>query len=135
MNANAMQLQGLELKTLVNFDAGYFEALVNAALKKIAADLNDRPGVKKSRSVDITLSFKPNLAEDGSCDSVMVGYTIQYKTPPAERKDMPLGIAADGEMTFRGVCGVKGDDPSQQILPLDFEPVDDQPEPPEQPGD
>lgn len=122
MNAEAMTLQALKLKSLINFDRGYFEALVDQALEKIAADLNDRPGVKKARGLDISMDFKPNLAPDGTCDSVIVSYQIQTKTPPAVSKEMPLEIAASGEMLFRGMCP---DDPSQLPLPMDLTPTDE----------
>lgn len=117
MTPDAMTLQQLSLAALVNLDRGFFEALTNAALKKVADDVYDRPGIKKARSVTIRLTFKPVLAADGGCDTVIAAYEIDHSEPAAVSNDLTLDIKPSGQLWFRGLSP---ENPAQQVLPMDY---------------
>lgn len=126
MDDQAMVMQKLELGTLHNFDGGYLEAVINDHIKQIAADLYDRPGIPKPRTLTLQMKFKPILAANGQCDGVTLVYEIKNNTPKTISKIVALDIKPSSVMFFRGLSP---EDPAQQLLPMEYsqaaKPTDD----------
>jgi hypothetical protein len=78
-----MPAQMFAARNLMLLAEGALQESVDSALKRIHADLKDRPTLDKARKLQITLDFVPNALHDGSIDleDVRVGFKVKISTP------------------------------------------------------
>lgn len=80
-----MALEKFSLATIADMDGGRIRAAFEQALRRIEADLKDRPGVKGARKLELVLDLKP-VGEEGELDSVNVTFRIKDNVPKRESK-------------------------------------------------
>jgi len=80
-----MTLEKFTLETVANMDGGRIRTAFEQALKRIEADLKDRPGVKAARKLELVLDLTP-VADGGELDSVNVKFRIKDNVPKRESK-------------------------------------------------
>jgi hypothetical protein len=95
-----MGMQPVTFSQLVQMDGGVMELAVNAALKRAAEDCEDRPGVKRARSITLKLEVLPRLDEDGICDEVLYAFVMNEKLPNRSSKEYTFGLRKNGVMSF-----------------------------------
>lgn len=79
----------LELGSLANFDDGLLAAAFNESVRKVVADLNDRPNDDRAREVTIKITFKP-IPRQGELDFARVSAVVTSKTPAQEGRACTL---------------------------------------------
>jgi hypothetical protein len=87
-----MSLQEITLESLNNFDCGKVAAAFNTQVKKVVADLRDRPGDKSKRTVALTMIVVPQPGQSGNCDSAMVSFIVTSKMPALSTRDYVVGV-------------------------------------------
>lgn len=96
-----MQLQKLTLASLAEIDGGRLNEAFSQALKRVVDDCEDRPGVKKPRTVSIQLEITPVLDQDGMCDEAKVQGTVVDNVPKRKTKIWDMSLRKGGHLMFR----------------------------------
>lgn len=76
-----MAVLQLDFENLKHLDGSRLEASVNQELKRIMADLEDRPGDNRVRKLTISLSFKPIVDETGDLETSAVQFDCASRFP------------------------------------------------------
>lgn len=76
-----MAVLQLDFENLKHLDGGRLESAVNQELRRIMADLSDRPGDDRARSLTIKLSFKPICDEIGDIETAAVQFDCASRFP------------------------------------------------------
>jgi hypothetical protein len=79
----------LELSSLATFDDGMLAAAFNDAVRKVVADLDDRPNDDRAREVAIKITFKP-IPRHGELDLAKVSAVVTSKMPAQEGRSCTL---------------------------------------------
>lgn len=90
-----MALEQFSLATLAEMDGGRIRAAFEQALKRLEADCKDRPGVKRSRQLQLIVDMEP-VADDGELDSVNVTFRIKESIPKRESKPYNMQAVPGG---------------------------------------
>jgi hypothetical protein len=85
----------LSLETLPEFDGGSLARLVDMEIRRALLDLQDRPTLAKTRSVSITLEFKPEESE-GDLDGITTSAKVKCSIPDKETRTNVLQPTAEG---------------------------------------
>lgn len=94
----------LSLGTLPQYDSGSVGVLVDKALRDAYLDLDDRPLLKKSRKITITIDLKPRDTDGNNLETAECAISVKLTMPNKEsrvnivandRKGGGLGFEAD----------------------------------------
>lgn len=88
-------LEKFTLATLVDMDGGRIKTAFEQALQRLESDCKDRPGVKRSRQLQLVLDLTP-VADGGDLDSVNVTFKIKESIPKRESKAYNMQAVAGG---------------------------------------
>lgn len=78
-----MPLQPFDFEAIARMDDGRLSVAMKRAIERAIVDLNDRPLVKKARTITLTVALTPQ-SEDGDLDSVDVTFAIGEAHPKRE---------------------------------------------------
>lgn len=81
----------LGYKSIGDMENGKIGVAFDNELKRVVADLNDRPGLKKPRKVMIQITFLP-VGDQGVVDSVNFGVQIKSNVPEKKSKVYSAGL-------------------------------------------
>ena len=76
-----MALQKFDLATLTELDGARIRTAFDQAIERLTEDCKDRPGVKKARTVTLTVSLVPLANDDGDLDTVDVDFKFKESMP------------------------------------------------------
>jgi|10_taG_2_1085330.scaffolds.fasta_scaffold00075_18 hypothetical protein len=76
----------LTLQTMMNLDAGRVVEAFNQAIRRVALDMDDRPGDTKSRSITLNCELVPVIDEQGQLDTVRAKFKVTDKLPARRSK-------------------------------------------------
>lgn len=93
-------LYELSLDSMKHVAAGKVDAAVTHHLKRAAEDCYDRPGCDSAREVQITIKVKPQIDQDGLCESVNTEYEVSSKVPKHVSAPVNCGLRKGGKMVF-----------------------------------
>lgn len=94
----------LQLETLPGYDGGSVAVLLNRALRDAYIDLDDRPGLKKNRTITLKIDIKPRDVEGNDLETVECSMAVKLALPNREarvnilandRKSSGLGFETD----------------------------------------
>lgn len=88
------------LDSLKDLDSGKIDIAIKHELKKIVGDLNDRPGDKSMRELNIKIKLSPATDASGLCETANVGFSISSKLPPRTTRDYNMEVHPKGELIF-----------------------------------
>lgn len=89
------------LKELAEIDDGRIAVCFEQAARRIAADLDDRPGLKKARTMTIQLTYVPIFDPETSlCDGVKMTCRVKDSIPIRESRAYDLGLRKGGILTY-----------------------------------
>ncbi len=96
-----MAVVPFDAEALGNFDDGRIIAYLNAELKKIESDLDDRPMVKKERTLTLQLSFSPIVDPDSrDLDGANFTFAIKSSVPNQKSQTYRLGSKVKGKLCY-----------------------------------
>lgn len=87
----------LTLDTLGDLDDGTIRHLVDTALHEALADCDSRPGLEKTRTVTITVAFKPVLSERGGMKGVETEVKAKTSLPARAGRSEYLPTTVTGD--------------------------------------
>ena len=90
-----MALEKFSLATIADMDGGRIREAFEQALKRIEADLKDRPGVKTARTLELGLMATP-VAEGGDLESVNMQFRVKDSVPKRESKSYNMQAVPGG---------------------------------------
>lgn len=85
----------LTLENLINLNAGEIVGEFNRSLAEIVRDLEERPGDKTARKLELSFSIKPKLADHGVTGAADVQIEVNSKVP--KRKTSPIQMRIEGD--------------------------------------
>jgi len=92
-----MAVKELTLGSLMNqLDGGRISEAFMAELRRVGADMDDRPGDDKERTVVLTLKLKPVIDDGGDCESVNGSFHVASTVPKRRSKNYNFGIRNRG---------------------------------------
>lgn len=89
-----------KLSTIANIDGGRVEEALNQAIKRVIADLEDRPGVTEARKVNMQIEFSPVTDEDGMVETAKVAFQIKDSIPTRKSKFVDMQIRKGQRLAF-----------------------------------
>ena len=106
----------LSLHNLHELDNGKAVTAMNHALRQIALDIQDRPGDKTIRSVEMLVRLKPRLdADSNALDCVVAEIIIKTKIPARRTPEYALLLDREAALHFNTHSPF---DPRQSDLPF-----------------
>ncbi len=96
-----MAIEKVSLKAICEMDGGRIALAVDQALARIARDIEDRPGDDRPRSVNLQISVKPNLDQDGMCDTTAALIQIKETIPTRKIPEYSFGLCKGGMLVHR----------------------------------
>lgn len=97
-------------------DNGRIGAALNIALKRIAEDLDDRPGDNRERKVTLEITAKPECAPDGLIEGAKVQVQVKDAIPTRKSRVYDVGVRKGGMMVYQEMSP---DNHLQSPLPFD----------------
>lgn len=94
-------LQSLTIETLASMDGGRIGTAMELALKRIAADMDDRPGDDRPRKVTLEVAAVPVVAEDGLIDGAKLQVQVKETVPTRKSKVYDVGVRKGGMLVFQ----------------------------------
>lgn len=91
--------QPLKLSNLKNLDLGKVDAAFTNEVKKVVADMVDRPGDSTPRSIVLKFDFTPE-AINGVCETAGVEFALHTKLPPKKTRRYSMGVHPAGGLIF-----------------------------------
>ena len=110
-----MEQMQLTLKNLVHVSAGEVAVAFDDCLRRAVRDLDDRPTVKTSRSVQITLELKPVADEKGNLVNVSGIFHFNEKIPGRNSTPCNFNFTKRGGLIF---SPFSPEDADQMSLPV-----------------
>jgi|GEM_PF-1738119 len=114
-----MGAHNLTLHSIQHLDGGKVDVAFTHAVAQVVADIKDRPGDKTKRTVTLTLSATPTLADDGSgvLDTIETRFQVKTGIPVRKSRGYPMAPRQDGKaMLFQEE---DPNNPHQQTFPYD----------------
>lgn len=100
--AEARGLIQVSFEELGKIDDGRLAVAIEQALRRVAADIEDRPGLKKPRTLSLNLSFVPVFdLNTSTCDGVKMTFKVKESVPVRESKMYDLGIRKGNLLTYQ----------------------------------
>lgn len=98
----ARGLVQVSFEELGKIDDGRLAVAVEQALRRVTADIEDRPGLKKPRTLNLSLSFIPVFDTNTStCDGVKMSFKVKESVPVRESKAYDLGVRKGNLLTYQ----------------------------------
>lgn len=111
------QHKTLTLANIAEVDSGIPAAEFNFAVKTCMADLLERYGDEKERTITMAVKLTPKLGKQGQLDTVKVRFEINHNIPKTRSADYEMLPIANGALAFHPRSPF---DPRQQAF--DFDP-------------
>ena len=92
----AIQRLEISLDNLKNLGIGEVHALFAHAVKKIVADIEGRPTLKKARVITLQFDFTPVATDQGELDLIKMAVQLRTKTPDSATKEFELKVSKGG---------------------------------------
>ncbi len=100
--AEARGLVQVSFEELGKIDDGRLAIAMEQALRRVAADIDDRPGLKKPRTVVLKLAFVPVFdLNTSTCDGVKMTFKVNESVPVRESKMYDLGLRKGNLLTYQ----------------------------------
>ena len=93
-------LEKFDLAALAKIDGGRVAIAFEQALKRCAADCDDRPGEKKARTVTLSLAVEPRIDQDGMCEDVNITATVADSVPKRKSKAYNMSLRKGGNLAY-----------------------------------
>jgi hypothetical protein len=93
----------LTLAELPRLDGGKVEAAFNLALRKLAEDCDDRPGLDAARKLNFEIELKPTSDDHGVLEGVDLQWSIKPSVPKLQSRKQRLACRVTekgGQLTF-----------------------------------
>lgn len=98
----ARGLVQVTFEELGKIDDGRLAVAIEQALRRVAADMDDRPGLKKPRTVTLKLNFVPVFDTNTStCDGVKMSFKVNDSIPVRESKMYDIGLRKGNLLTYQ----------------------------------
>lgn len=88
------------LRDLVKVDRGIIDALFRTEMKRIGADLDERPAVNSARKLTLVVACKPVAAANGALDSVDVEIEVTSSIPRQRTRAYSMVCTSEGELIY-----------------------------------
>lgn len=112
----------LSLETLPQYDGGSVGVLVDRALRDAYLDLDDRPLLKKSRKIIVTIDLKPHDVNGLSLETVDCAISVKLSMPNKEsRTNIVANDRKGGGLGFESDTSRAKHHRNQAPLPFDGE--------------
>jgi hypothetical protein len=95
------ELKQFSFSDLATMDGGRIGIAVDQAVKRAAEDCWDLPGEKAARKITIQIEIKPELDQDGMCDSVSTVVQIKQSLPTRKTRPYDFGLRKNGVLTYQ----------------------------------
>lgn len=89
----------LKTAELEHFDGGRLAETLDGAMKEALVDCEDRPGLKKARTVTLTFQLTP-LMHDSECEAIVTTFKVEMKKPPQESGTHTMQARRNGVAVF-----------------------------------
>lgn len=99
-----MEVQGLKqfsIEELAKVDDGRIAEAFNQALRRVAMDVDDRPGDDRPRKLNLEIAIVPVCDESGLCDSVKLQMQIKESLPTRKSRVYDMGLRKGGLMVYQ----------------------------------
>lgn len=91
-----MGVEQFTIDQLAKMDGGRLGIVVEQLMRTCQADCQDRPGLGTARKVQITLSLKPEMADNGELESIDVGFEFDVSLPKRKSKTYNMSAVPGG---------------------------------------
>lgn len=100
MRTQLEYLRELDLAEVATLDGERIGEAFRQALKRMASDIDDRPGDDRPRKVSLEMALVPEIDESGNCDNVKMQIQVKESIPTRKSRVYDLGI----KRTAAGKC-------------------------------
>jgi len=100
LNKLSAVVEKFQLKSLAEIDGGRIAIAFEQALKRVIQDCEDRPGDKKERTVNLSLTVKPVLDADGFLDDCDVQLLVSDSVPKRKSKVYKMAVRKGGHLVY-----------------------------------
>lgn len=116
-----MALKTFTFKNLEELDGGRVVVAFDTLVKRIAADCEDRAGLKTARTVTLQLALVPIANDDGTLNCVKAQFALKESIPSRSTKlyDLHLRKSRSGDMLIFN--DLSDDDASQRTIDEEIE--------------
>ncbi len=114
----------LKLADLAAFDAGIVDVLFSDEMRRLVADLMDRPKVASARKVSVVVMVTPVVDQRGNVCEAKVEIEVNGSLPKVRTRTYTASVAPSG-LKYNDLSR---EDVRQQTLPLDDQPDGGKPE-------
>lgn len=95
-----MALVPFDLTTIAEVDGGRIAIAFDEEMRGVVKDCMNRPGDNRPRKITLEVLLTPQIAEDGSCDSINGEFVLAHKAP--SRRSRPINFVSNkqGHLKF-----------------------------------
>jgi hypothetical protein len=93
-------LSEFDMSKLGEIDEGRPLMMIQKAIKSATQDCVNRPGLSKTRKINITLELTPICSEDGVCEEVDVEVVSSASIPKSRSKPVNMRPHVRGSLLF-----------------------------------
>lgn len=83
-----------------SLDGGRINEAVKQELRRVVLDMEDRPADDKPRTVELKMTFVPQLDDQGLLDSVNAKFVVTSKVPARRSRPINFGVRRGGMLVF-----------------------------------
>jgi hypothetical protein len=94
-------LKQLSLHEIADLDGGRIGEAMNQALKRIASDMDDRPGDDRPRKITLEIAAIPVVAEGGDAEGCKIQIQVKESLPTRKSKVYDMGLRRGGMVVFQ----------------------------------
>ena len=94
-------MRSLSLQSLAEYDNGVLGAAFKLELQKMILDMENRPSLKKPRTITLKITMTPeDLNGPSGLDEVSFHCDISSKAPNRVSRSLPMKCGANGDLLF-----------------------------------
>lgn len=108
------EMMDLTCDTIGELSHGGVRVAIDRAIQQAVEDLHDRPGMKKPRTITLTLTLKPISNDSANLDNINIEVGIAAKFPNKSASIIGLPIGKKGISVNRDF----EEEPDQHALPF-----------------
>lgn len=94
-------MEELTLSSIAEMDGGRIGEAMRQALKRIAQDMDDRPGDNRPRKIQLEIAAEPTVGEDGMIDGAKLQMQVKETLPTRKTKVYDMGVRKGGMLVFQ----------------------------------
>lgn len=99
--SNVYGMEELTLESIATMDGGRIGEAVRQALKRVAQDMDDRPGDDRPRKITLEIATMPILGDDGFIEGAKLQMQVKETLPTRKTKVYDMGVRKGGMMVFQ----------------------------------